>query len=84
MNITRPEDVGFSGERLARINAVMQRYVDEQKVAGIVTLVARRNRVVHLEKFGMADSEVGKPMQDDTLFRIDDQTHYQHGRVDAP
>jgi CubicO group peptidase (beta-lactamase class C family) len=70
MDIVKPEDLGFSSLRLARINAVMQRYVDEKKLAGIVTLVARRNKVVHFEKFGMADIEAGRPMQLDTLFRI--------------
>lgn len=70
MNIARPEAQGFSSQRLARINTTMQRYVDEQKLAGVVTLVARRGQVVHLEKFGMADIEAGAPMELDTLFRI--------------
>jgi hypothetical protein len=51
MNIARPEAEGFSSKRLARINTTMQRYVDEQKLAGIVTLVARRGQVVHFEKY---------------------------------
>jgi CubicO group peptidase (beta-lactamase class C family) len=70
MNIARPEAQGFSSQRLARINTTMQRYVDEQKLAGVVTLVARRGQAVHLEKFGMADIEAGAPMELDTLFRI--------------
>ena len=43
----RPEDVGMSSERLARIRTGMQRYVDRGMVPGVVTLVARRGRVVH-------------------------------------
>lgn len=70
MKTVRPESMGFSSQRLARINVVMERYVDEEKLAGIVTLVARRGQVVHFEKFGMADVEAGQPMQDDTIFRI--------------
>ena len=70
MNIVKPESVGFSSSRLARINVAMQRYVDEQKLAGMVTLVARRGQVVHFEKFGMADREAGTPMALDTIFRI--------------
>ncbi len=70
MNSTKPEDVGFSSHRLARIRPAMQRYVDEKKLAGIITLIARRGQVVHLEKVGMADIAAGKPMQLDTLFRI--------------
>ncbi len=70
MYIVEPEGLGFSSHRLARINTAMQRYVDEKKLAGIVTLIARRGQVVHFEKFGMADIEAGRPMQLDTLFRI--------------
>jgi len=70
MNTTKPEMLGFSSQRLARINTVMQRYVDEGKLAGIVTLVARRNQVVHFEKCGMAAIETGQRMEFNTLFRI--------------
>jgi CubicO group peptidase (beta-lactamase class C family) len=70
MNIVSPEAVGFSSARLARINTVMQRYVDQRKLAGMVTLVARRGQVVHLETCGMADIESDSPMRRDTLFRI--------------
>ena len=70
VKIAKPEDLGFSGERLERINATMQRYVDEKKLAGVITLVARRGAVVHLGKCGMADIEAAKPMQLDTIFRI--------------
>jgi len=70
MNTTKPEKLGFSSQRLARIHTVMQRYVDEGKLAGIVTLVARRNQVVHFEKCGMAEIETGQQMEFNTLFRI--------------
>ena len=70
VEIAKPEDLGFSGKRLERINAVMQRYVDEKKLAGVITLVARRGTVVHLGECGMADIEASKPMQSDTIFRI--------------
>lgn len=70
MNFCTPEDVGFSARRLERIDAAMQRYVDEKKMAGIVTLVAREGRVAHCAKIGWADMEARKPMAFDTIFRI--------------
>jgi CubicO group peptidase (beta-lactamase class C family) len=70
MDTVKPEKVGFSSERLGRINAVMQRTVDEGKCAGILTMVARRGQIAHLDCFGMMDVEAGKPMQSDTIFRI--------------
>ncbi len=65
-----PEEVGLSSERLKRIGAVMQSYVDQGKLAGLITMVARRGKVVHFERFGMMDREAGKPIWADTIFRI--------------
>src|SRR4051812_20717569 len=70
MDLVSPESVGFSAARLARIKPVMQRYVDQRKLAGMVTLVARRGQTVHFETCGLADSASGAPMRHDTLFRI--------------
>lgn len=84
-----PDEAGFSAERLERINIGMQRYIDQKLIAGIVTLVARRGRVVHFERFGMQDIEVHRPMELDTIFRIYSMTKpitsvalmmlYEHG-----
>ena len=71
---TRPEAVGLSSERLERLRAGMQRYVDEGKVAGLVMLVSRNGRVVHHEAFGKADVEAARPMSKDTIFRIASQS----------
>ncbi len=68
------ESAGFSPARLTRINTLMQRYVDDGKIAGIIATVARRGHTVYLEKFGMMDIEAGKPMQFDALFRIASMT----------
>ena len=66
----KPERAGMSSTRLERINSAMQGFVDEGKLAGIVTMISRRGKVVHFEKFGKMDLETGKEMQLDTLFRI--------------
>ena len=71
---TRPEQVGMSAERLARIRTAMQRYVDRGLVPGVVTLVARRGRVVHFEAIGYRDVESKAPMTTDTIFRIASMT----------
>jgi CubicO group peptidase (beta-lactamase class C family) len=70
MNIVPPESQGFSRPRLARIRTVMQRYVDERKAAGILSLVARRGEVVHFEQVGMAVIKPAQPVAPDTIFRI--------------
>jgi CubicO group peptidase (beta-lactamase class C family) len=70
----RPEVVGLSAERLGRIGEVMQRYVDEGKLGGAVTLVARGGKVAYLQAFGKLDPTTGAPMPTDAIFRIASQT----------
>ncbi|HPW18438.1 MAG TPA: serine hydrolase domain-containing protein [Candidatus Aminicenantes bacterium] len=72
--IARPEMVGLDSARLARLGAVMQRYVDEGKIGGAVTLVARGGKVAHLQAFGKIDPATGAAMPTDAVFRIASQT----------
>jgi CubicO group peptidase (beta-lactamase class C family) len=72
--VSRPEDVGMSSDRLGRIGTAMQGYIDRGEVAGVVTLVARRGRVVHFEAQGMRDAENQHTMTRDTIFRIASMT----------
>jgi CubicO group peptidase (beta-lactamase class C family) len=68
--IATPESVGLSSERLDRIAAAVQHSIDDKRIAGAVTLVARRGRVAWLKGQGMLDRESGKPMHPDAIFRI--------------
>jgi CubicO group peptidase (beta-lactamase class C family) len=65
-----PEDVGMSSERLDRISPIMEQFVQDNQMPGIMTLVQRKGKVVHFGKYGMMNIEAGKPMQEDALFRI--------------
>ena len=67
---TKPEYVGMSTERLAKIKPLMQRYVDEGKVAGIQTIIARKGKIVHFEQVGKLDIDTGAAIEKDSLFRI--------------
>jgi CubicO group peptidase (beta-lactamase class C family) len=66
----KPEQTGFSSERLARIHEVVQRHIDAHDISGAVTLVARNGKVAHFEAHGLADIESKKPMSKDSLFWI--------------
>ncbi len=68
--VVKPETVGLSSERLERISSAVQRSIDEKRIAGAVTLVARRGHVAWFKAQGMADREAGKPMRTDSMFRI--------------
>jgi CubicO group peptidase (beta-lactamase class C family) len=69
-----PESVGMSSERLERLDAVMQAYIDRRDVAGVVALVARRGKVVHFSALGQRDVDAKSPMTHDTVFRIASMT----------
>jgi CubicO group peptidase (beta-lactamase class C family) len=69
-----PAALGFSAARLARIDRVMQQYVDSGRIAGAVTLVLRRGRVAQLGVYGWADRETRRRMTRETLFRIASQS----------
>ena len=70
MERAAPETQGFSPERLARIGGVMRRHVEEQRLPGVATLIARRGRIVHLETVGWADVAERRPLAPDTVVRI--------------
>ena len=65
-----PADVGVSAARIERLAAGMQQMVDDGKLAGVVTLLARGGKLVHSHVAGVQDVERGAPMARDSIFRI--------------
>ena len=66
----RASSAGMSAERLAHLTAMSQSYVDEGKLAGVVTLVARDGKIVHFEAVGNRGADDDRPLTKDALFRI--------------
>src|SRR5437870_12494214 len=64
----------FSAERLARIDHVLQQYVDEGRIAGAVALVLRDGKPLYERAVGWRDKEAGRRMTTDTIFRIASQS----------
>jgi CubicO group peptidase (beta-lactamase class C family) len=65
---------GFSKERLSRIDRVLQSYIDENQLAGIVALVLRDGVPIYERAFGWSDKEANRKMTVDTIFRIASQS----------
>jgi CubicO group peptidase (beta-lactamase class C family) len=65
---------GFSTERLARVDALLEGYVNEDRIGGIVALVLRDGKPVYERAVGWRDKEAGQKMTLDTMFRIASQT----------
>ena len=68
--VSKAEDVGFSTERLQRVQEAVARHIEAKDVSGAVTLVARRGKVVEFAAQGLADIESRKPMLKDSIFRL--------------
>ncbi len=66
--------VGVSAERLARLDRLMQDYVDQGRVAGAVALVLRDGKPVYERAAGWSDREAGRRMTHDAIFRIASQS----------
>tara|TARA_R110000868_G_scaffold10429_7_gene51253 strand:- start:4054 stop:5295 length:1242 start_codon:yes stop_codon:yes gene_type:complete len=68
--VVRAEDVGLISERLAKIPAFMQNYLDTGKLAGVSTLVSRHGQIAHFDCIGVKDKDTKEPILHDTIFRI--------------
>lgn len=65
-----PEALGFSSERLARLDEALDAYVDEGKLPGYQLVVARFGKVAHARSYGAMDVEAERALEPDTIFRI--------------
>jgi CubicO group peptidase (beta-lactamase class C family) len=87
---SKPEEVGFSSKRLNYIDAFYAEEVKKGELAGIVTLVSRRGKIVHFSAVGYADIETRRKMKLNSIFRLYSMTKpiaatalmllYQEGR----
>jgi len=68
--MTRAKSLGFSADRLSRIDRHLQRYVDAGKVPHAQFLLARQGQVVHQSVIGQQDPERDVALREDTVFRI--------------
>jgi CubicO group peptidase (beta-lactamase class C family) len=65
-----PEELGFSSQRLQRIKTWMQEYVDDGKLPGAATLVARHGKVAFCKTMGYGDLEGKKPLTQESILRF--------------
>lgn len=70
----QPESVGFSSERLDRIDLVVNEYIERNWIPGAVAFIARHGKIVYYKSFGMRDPETQDPMEKDDIFRIASMT----------
>jgi CubicO group peptidase (beta-lactamase class C family) len=65
-----PEAVGLSSSRVARLQTVIQDYVDRHRIAGVTAVIARGGKIAVLQPIGWMDVEKKAPLKKDTVFRM--------------
>ena len=69
LSLHSPESVGFSSERLERLHALVQQFIDQKQIPGMVTILARHGKVIDYRAYGVRDLASGAPMPKDAIFR---------------
>ena len=64
------EEAGLLPEQLANLDARMHQYVDGGEVGGVVTMIARHGKLVHVDSYGWADRESGTEIDENTVVRM--------------
>jgi len=72
--VAAPASVGVRPEGLRQLDKVLQGYVADGRLPGVIALVARDGKVVYRKAFGYADAAAKKPLQVDAIERIASQT----------
>ena len=72
--IAPPDSVGFSAERLNRIDPAMQAEIDAAHYAGISLMVARHGKLVKSGFYGYQTLEAREPLREDAIYRIASMT----------
>ena len=72
--VASARSLGFSDKRLKLMDAEFHALVDQQKLAGVVTLVARHGKVAHIDAYGRLNANEAAPVKLDSIFRIASMT----------
>lgn len=70
----KPEEVGLSSERLARIAETLKADIAAGRTPGAVIAIARHGKLVALDAYGWRDKAANIPMTTDTIFNIGSMT----------
>ena len=65
-----PQQEGVSSLRIERISELSKAYLNEEKVAGIVTMVSRNGKIIYAKALGKKGIDDSRKLEIDDLFRI--------------
>ena len=70
----KPESVGMSTQKLARIGETLHADIANNRIPGAVVAIARKGKLVYFEAFGYADRATDTPVTTDAVFNIASMT----------
>ena len=66
----KPEEVGFSSDRLGRVTEMLRANIAAGEIPGAVLLIARHGKIAYFESLGTLDPKAKTPMRSDAIYRI--------------
>jgi CubicO group peptidase (beta-lactamase class C family) len=72
--VGRPEEAGFSADRLGRIGTWMRAEIEAGRIPGAVVAIGRGGKLAYYEAFGFRDRDARALMPRDAVFRIASMT----------
>lgn len=74
LSATGQKTAGVNADRLNRIDAVVQQYVDSQWIAGATIIAAKDGQIIYHKSIGYSDVSKKTKLNNDAIFRIASQT----------
>ncbi len=71
---TNTKNSNVDYEKLAKIDGLVNDYINKNWLTGAVTIVIKDNQLIQYKGYGYADVATKKPMKNDAIFRIMSQT----------
>lgn len=68
------KQLGFDPSVLQEYESLVNKSIENKEIAGAVTLIARKGKIVHFEAKGKAQIEANIPMRKDAIFRLASMT----------
>lgn len=74
LSFAKPEEVGISSHRLARLDSTLTSWVNQKWINGAVALIARNGKIAYYKASGYNDLDSKAALPVDGIFRIASQT----------
>ncbi len=72
--VSKPEEAGFSSERLNKLDTEINNWIQKGWMPGITALIIRNGKIAYYKSTGYDDVDAKTPLKKDGIYRIASQT----------